>query len=495
MQIDPKLRIMISGRAPCPDYSKITEGPGREGDQGQLFGLMCDLLRDLLPRLQGRSAGVLVENVFMNAYGDISYFNGCLSGHFGLVSRPRLWWTRVDWSKCTGYKWSLSGRIHRLHVQTERDDLAQLDMRGYSFGKEVRAGLQLLPCFTTPAPTESGGSAPKKMKTQSDSATRQRWLDDSRTFVPWHYQQAAMVSSPQGRLEVLPPFLTEQARHLPVDFSKHDLCTDRDRRRLLGNSWHKGVASFLFKIVLEHGVFVVEDPGAQPSDPSQCSSVRETFAWVRGLQFPITTLEVTLDIVSRTQALALASHRDRILTHVERLVASLRQETDDWYQSVPQHVARTLWPQGQPRSEVLAFLRLLSECGYSDVGSLEEDFRTGFPLLGELKHTPGWRPRLDDTYAHPISIDSFRQLNSEYIQQRLQHSRLDPNWEHMLQEVLQEVSDRHNRGSVCGAGPLAQTDGGSGVPRDAPRPTARRGMPGCTSFQCVPDWSRSEAED
>ena len=159
-------------------------------------------------------------------------------------------------------------------------------------------------------------------------------------------------------------------------------------------------------------MFVVEDSGAQPSDPSRCSSITETFAWVRGLQFPITrvktpvhsgvppavdmwghwhssfcirhmalqpmplepVLEVTLDIVSRTQALALASHRERVLAHVQCLVASLRQETDDWYQSAPQHVARTLQPQGQPRFEVLAFLKLLSECGYSDVASLEEDF-------------------------------------------------------------------------------------------------------------------------
>ena len=268
MQIDPsgKLRIMIAGGAPCPDYSRITEGPGREGNQGQLFGTMCDLLDDLLPRLQGRSVGILVENVFMNAYGNINYFNGRLkagavlvdAADFGLVSRPRLWWTRVGWSQCTGYKCSRSGRIHRLHVQTDRGDLTHLDMRGFSFGKEVQAGLQSLPCFTTPAPTESGRSAPKKMKTQIDSATRQRWLNDSNTFAPWHYQEAAMVSSPEGRLEVLPPFLKEQAHHLPVDFSKHDLCTDRDRHRLLGNSWHKGVASFLFKIVLEHGMFVDE---------------------------------------------------------------------------------------------------------------------------------------------------------------------------------------------------------------------------------------------
>ena len=94
---------------------------------------MCDLLDDLLPRLPGRTVGILVENVFMNAYGDINYyFLGRLKAEavlvdaadFGLVSRPRLWWTRVDWSKCTDYKWTRSGKIHRLHVTSGRDDLA-----------------------------------------------------------------------------------------------------------------------------------------------------------------------------------------------------------------------------------------------------------------------------------------------------------------------------------------------------------------------------------
>ena len=65
-------------------YSRITEGPGREGDQGQLFA-MCDLIDDLLPRLPGRAVGILVENVFMNAYGDIKYFNGRLKAEAVLV--------------------------------------------------------------------------------------------------------------------------------------------------------------------------------------------------------------------------------------------------------------------------------------------------------------------------------------------------------------------------------------------------------------------------
>ena len=260
-----------------------------------------------------------------------------------------------------------------------------------------------------------------------------------------------MLRSPQGKLEVAPPFLKEQAHHLPVDFTKHDLCSDRDRHRLLGNSWHKGVAAFLFQIVLEHGMFVVQEPGDQPSDPSQSSCVKEAFACVREWHFPITRVKTPVgsgvphwDFSAQLQPVALQPLplepglevvlnivSSRMLSEIQSLVAELRQDTDSWYASVPHHVARTLHPVGQPRFEVLAFLSLLRECGYPDVPALAEDFRTGFPLLGELRHTPGWRPRLDDAYSRPISVESFRQLN--------QHGRLDPHWRHMLEEVLQEV--------------------------------------------------------
>ena len=101
-------------------------------------------------------------------------------------------------------------------------------------------------------------------------------------------------------------------------------------------------------------------------------------------------------------------------------------------------MARTLHPQGHHRFQVV-FLRLLRECGYPDIEALESDMRRGFPLLGELRHTPGWRPRLDEAYAHPISIEAFKKLNGEYVRDRMLQDRLDPEWRRMLQEVLQEV--------------------------------------------------------
>ena len=159
-------------------------------------------------------------------------------------------------------------------------------------------------------------------------------------------------------------------------------------------------------------------------------------------------LEVVLNLVSNIEAPALDSYRARMLSGVQNLVADLRQGADDWY--APYHVARALHPHGQPRFEALAFFALLRECGYPDVSALEQDFRTGFTLLGELRHTPGWRPRFDDTYANPISTEAFRKLNHVHIHEKLRHSRLDPHWQHMLDEVVAEVQAGRMEGPFVG---------------------------------------------
>ena len=74
----------------------------------------------------------------------------------------------------------------------------------------------------------------------------------------------------------------------------------------------------------------------------------------------------------------------------------------------------------------------------------------GFPLLGELRHTPGWRPRSDDTYEHPISQETFARLNDTYVRDRMQRDRLGPEWRHMLHEVLQEVASGRMEGPFQG---------------------------------------------
>ena len=56
---------------------------------------------------------------------------------YGVVSRPRLWWIRADCSRRTEFKWSKSGRTHKLHIPGPRDDWSSYDMRGHQCSKEV----------------------------------------------------------------------------------------------------------------------------------------------------------------------------------------------------------------------------------------------------------------------------------------------------------------------------------------------------------------------
>ena len=115
-------------------------------------------------------------------------------------------------------------------------------------------------------------------------------------------------------------------------------------------------------------------------------------------------------------------------------------------------MARTFHPTGHQRFQVVVFLKLLRDCGYPDIEALEVDMCRGFPLLGELRHTrlASRRPRSDDTYGRPISKETFARLNDAYVRDRMQRDRLDPEWRHMLHEVLQEVASGRMEGPFQG---------------------------------------------
>ena len=132
----------------------------------------------------------------------------------------------------------------------------------------------------------------------------------------------------------------------------------------------------------------------------------------------------------------LRQHRQVVIQKVQQLVSDMLSKTDEWYASCPDHVRAVLHPHAEQRFEPLVFTHLLQACGYEDAGGIASDLYSGLPLLGQLAHTPGWRPRTDDTYRFPISIQV---ANHEYFMTCLQKSRVDDEWRTMLTEVCQEV--------------------------------------------------------
>ncbi|CAE7252455.1 DNMT3B [Symbiodinium sp. CCMP2592] len=97
-RLDPQAyhTLLVTAGPPCPDFSRVHDGPGRSGETGQLFKQFCDFLDELEALLIGRTLAVLVENVIMACYGDINYFSQRLrcepivadSIDLGVVHRP-----------------------------------------------------------------------------------------------------------------------------------------------------------------------------------------------------------------------------------------------------------------------------------------------------------------------------------------------------------------------------------------------------------------------
>ena len=110
LEADPEHECLILATAgpPCPDFSVINDsGQGRHGPEGSKFVAYCKLLDQLVALLPDHRIEAVTENVVMKEHGETSYFSRALqatpvlldSADLGLVNRPRLWWTKIDWSQ------------------------------------------------------------------------------------------------------------------------------------------------------------------------------------------------------------------------------------------------------------------------------------------------------------------------------------------------------------------------------------------------------------
>ena len=178
---NPGSRILITGGPPCPDYSPIKgdEAAGMAGQTGVLFQQWTDWLREFEAIVQD-TVMICIENVVMKnewaLYFDhalgAKHIVGCASD-FRVISRPRLWWTRIRWPKgplasshqasehhaLPNTSWTRHGEHARLITAINQQ--APEHYFGQFLPAGVRSGGILMPCLTTPAPDERGRSAPK----------------------------------------------------------------------------------------------------------------------------------------------------------------------------------------------------------------------------------------------------------------------------------------------------------------------------------------------
>ena len=214
-----------------------------------------------------------MENVIFQQKAEAQHVSNALeaspimvdAADFGLVGRPRLWWTRLDWrlvesNPMTGrpLKWGKHQQYPRLMVDAPHDEVSDIQTWGNDFHPKVAQHLARLPCFTTPAPDENGRSAPKRSKTRTDPETRNRWLAGNRQYAPWHYQEHALLTDEAGNMVIPDITIKEQLHHFSIDYTQHHEVTDRERHRM---DW---------QFVAHWGVNV--SASLPPSELSECSS-------------------------------------------------------------------------------------------------------------------------------------------------------------------------------------------------------------------------------
>ena len=115
----------------------------------------------------------------MQDRSEIAYFSERLkctpilldSADLRLVNRPRLWWTRINWSQVRTnpitrrpMRWTKVDKLFRLHLDVDYTDASSIDTGDLQFHPSIVKHQTRIPCFTTPAPTSEGRSAPRSLR-------------------------------------------------------------------------------------------------------------------------------------------------------------------------------------------------------------------------------------------------------------------------------------------------------------------------------------------
>ena len=486
--------VLITAGPPCPDFSQIKENSeGRHGAEGSKFVGFADQLEALEQELPEHTFAPLIENVVMSNNDDTLYFSARLkaqpvlvdSSDRGAISRPRLWWTRVNWSTVVSNPWTgerlcwVQQNAHRrLKMSTPPLDLASLDTRGYRLHQDVLDGHKKVPCFTTPAPDDGGRPEPSRSHGKVDAETRQRWLQGNRQFAPWQYSPHAMAEK-QGQLEVMPIHLKEQLHEYPVDYTACEGVGWRSRHKMLANSWHVRVTVFWLALVLQSAFATAMDLAPIPHPPQKgaidhilhiglqtmaqpgpggwpdglaptflATSMNEHFQMSRQEPHPLLRAASLEPGLQSTIACMmdnwpnLAAWRQAVVDEVASLVLEWEDTTQSWMESLHPHMRAVYTANGTKLvTQVPLMVDLLRRCGYAGVEDLSWELSHGFPLTGTLCPGTGWLPRTDEKYAFPIDMATFRGLNLQHVQKRMRKPVPSPHWQTMLDELLADKAN------------------------------------------------------
>lgn len=259
--------IVMLSAPPCPDFSSINgSAESFSGKEGSKFDSFISFTKDLESQLSDWTFIHLCENVIMQTKAEIQHVSHGLraepvvidAGDLGIISRPRLWWTRHPWSSADLHpisgeplRWGSHHKINKLYMDLPLVESSHFDFDGYELPGVVARHEKRLPCLTTPAPTSEGRPPRKKLKGKMDPESRSRWLNDGRRFAPWHYDKNSMLHK-DGELIIPCADHKDQLHGFPKGYSGVQGASEHDRHRFLGNSWHLQVARFVLMILLQN---------------------------------------------------------------------------------------------------------------------------------------------------------------------------------------------------------------------------------------------------
>ena len=373
-------------------------------------------------------------------------------------------------------RWGTINKLPRIYVDVPFENLTEEDLAGLSLPRRVENHEIRLPCMTTPAPDDHGRPAPKKVRGKIASETRQRWLEGGRQWAPWHYDREAMLTNGDGQL-VLPPIeIKERLHHFPFQHTNVASADLRTRHRMLGNSWHVGIAQFILFFILSscNATTVAAGTYDIPCTPKQSAlqlmislaqseehamgptprrfdtlrSARVMDQWehwreAKSLYHPLLqrpTIEPgSTQVLNKLANLGdIDRLRREVITDLTQMIDDWSDYTKHWMDSRPHHIKAVYQSGGGTDAQIPVFLEILSQCGYPAMADITEDLSIGFNYVGEQHPGPGWLPRLDEVYNHPIQLQTFATLNEHYIHGKLRKGLVDPHWKTMLQELEEE---------------------------------------------------------
>eukprot|EP00435_Cladocopium_sp_Y103_P038353 s2136_g10.t1 len=456
---EAKCTVLVTAGTPCPDYSVVSaKTEGRNLPEGSKFTEFTDRLSELEKELPYHQFMVLAENVIMNDPSDGKFISEKIgtepvvidAADASLVSRPRLWWARINWQEAKTHP--LTG--NRLH------------------------------CSRPP---------PKKHKLKTTEAAWQRWLEDSRQFAPWQYADHAMLWK-GDEAAVIPPCIKEELHGMPRGWSRLQDIPNRSRHRMLANSWHMYAALVALSLVLQFTTAVAErmpsqvhrtairraldmgnssmalpGPGVWSHNAvafPPCNDAWEHWKASEHMVHPAKVVpEMAPGLQATFQVYANVWHhlndlRMGIIQELDTMIVEWKEITTAWFAGLPPELQTVYTTNGsKPVTQVPVMIELLKMAGHQGADQLDDELSNGFAMTGALIPGTGWLPRTDERYSNPISEAEFRRLSRQHVADRIRNSKPSPHWRVMLDELL----DDRNKGRV--EGPLqAPPDWGVTMP-------------------------------